>query len=224
MKRRIMILAGVTAAILAVGQNWSKGAAVAEGDQVRCANLTYAGNKTSVCYSDRFLVRMRQETKINTAPKFSKAHLGKEDLFQFPFSIMTGEGGFTLTPQERINMKHYVTNGGFLVASAGCSDPDWTRSFRNEMNKVFPGNKMKVIPLSHPIYRTVYKVDSTNTIHDKRGANLEGLFYKDRIVLVFSPDGLNDTSHAENCCCCGGDEIAQSEYMNVNILAYALLN
>lgn len=224
MKRRIMILAGVSAALLAVGQNWSKGAASVEGDQVRCANLTYAGNKTSVCYSDRFLVRMRQETKINTAPKFSKAHLGKEDLFQFPFSIMTGEGGFTLTPQERINMKHYVTNGGFIVASAGCSDPDWTRSFRNEMNKVFPGNKMKVIPLNHPIYRTVYKVDSTKTIHDSRGANLEGLFYKDRIVLVFSPDGLNDTSHAENCCCCGGDEIAQSEYMNVNILAYALLH
>lgn len=224
MKRRLMMLAGVTAAILATAQDWSHSASNSESDMVRCANLTYAGNKTSVCYSDRFLTRMRQETKINTAPKFDKAHLGKEDLFQYPFSIMTGEGGFTLTPQERINMKHYVTHGGFIVASAGCSDPEWTRSFRSEMNRVFPGNKMKVIPISHPIYRTVYKVDSTHTIHDNRGANLEGLFYKDRIVVVFSPDGLNDTSHAENCCCCGGDEIDQSEYMNVNILAYALLH
>src|SRR5262249_2862258 len=136
----------------------------------------------------------------------------------------TGEGGFTLTPKERINLRYYVTHGGFLLASAGCSDPEWTRSFRNEMATIFPENKLKVVPLNHPIYRTVYTISSLVTHHDRRGANLEGLFYKGRIVAIFTPDGLNDTSHAENCCCCGGDELDRAEYINVNILAYALLH
>jgi len=164
-----------------------------DGNVVQCANLVYAGNKTSVCFSDRFLDRLREETNIQTDPKIVKAHLGGDDLFNFPFSIMTGEGGFTLTPQERINLKHYVTHGGFLLASSGCSDPEWTRSFRSEMSRVFPESKLQVIPMNHPIYRTVYTVSTTKTVHAGHGANLEGLFYKGRIVAVFSPDGLNDT-------------------------------
>lgn len=194
------------------------------GDIVRCANLVYAVNKTSVCYSDRFLVRMREETNIRTDSKFTKAKLGTVEVFQFPFSIMTGEGGFSLTPKERINLKYYVTHGGFLVASASCSDPEWTRSMRSELSTIFPDTKLKTIPLSHPLYHTVYKIDSTTTIHDHRGANLEGLYYKNKIVLVLSADGLNDTTHAVGCCCCGGDELDRSEYINVNILAYALLH
>jgi len=192
--------------------------------EVQVANLVYAGNKTSTCFSDRFLTRLREETNINTQEKLNRAYLGKNDLFNYPFAVMTGEGGYTLTPQERINMRYYVTHGGFIVASSSCSDPEWTRSFRNEMGRVFPDMKMKIIPITHPIYRTVYTVDSTHTIHNHTGANLEGLFYKGRIVVVFSADGLNDTAHTEGCCCCGGDELDRAEYINVNILAYALLH
>lgn len=208
--------------VLAFGQNRNE--TVTTGDQVQCANLVYAVNKTSVCFSDRFLTRLRMETNIQTAPHFDKAHLGNNELFNYPFSIMTGEGGFTLAPKERINLKYYVTHGGFLLASAGCSDPSWTRSFRSEMNQIFPDSKLVVIPMTHPIYRTVYKVTSNVTHHDKRGANLEGITYKGKIVVVFSPDGLNNTAYAENCCCCGGDELDQAEYLNVNILAYSLLH
>lgn len=200
------------------------GRVTTNGNVIQAANLVYAGNKTSVCFSDRFLSRLTQETNIQTERKLTKSHLGKPDLFNFPYSVMTGEGGYTLTPQERINLKHYVTHGGFLLASSGCSDPDWTRSFRSEMRRIFPDAQLKTIPLSHPLYRMVYTVNSTRTAHDHKGANLEGLTYKGKIVVVFSPDGLNDTSHAENCCCCGGDELDQAEYLNVNILAYALLH
>ncbi len=198
--------------------------AVQEGDKVKCANLTYAMNKTSVCFSDRFLRRLQLETNILTEPRFMKARLGTNEVFDYPFCIMTGEGGFSLTPKERINLKYYVTHGGFLLASAGCSDPEWTKSFRGEMARIFPDLKLKSIPLTHPIYHTVYDIKSTQTIHDHRGAVLEGLFYNNKIVVLFSQDGLNDTSHAENCCCCGGDELDQAEYFNVNILGYALLH
>jgi hypothetical protein len=182
-----------------------------EGSKVRCANLIYAVNKSSVCF-------------IRTDSRFAQVKLESNDLYQFPLSIMTGEGGFTLTPEERIQLKYYVTHGGFLLASAGCSDPAWSRSFEDEMNRILPGQKMKSVPLTRPIYHTIYKVDSVETSHDNKKTDLQGLAYNGKLVVLFSPDGLNDTAHAKNCCCGGGDEVGQAEYMNVNVLAYALLH
>ncbi len=224
LSRILLSLAVAGALTWAFGQTSGSAARPQEGDKVRAANLVYAVNKSSVCFSDRFLQRLQQETNIRTQPKLQRANLGTNEIFKYPFSVMTGEGAYTLTPKERVNLKYYVTHGGFLLASAGCSDPEWTRSFRSEMVKIFPGMKLQTIPLSHPIYHTVYDIRSTGTIHDNVGAKLEGLFYKGKIVVLFSQDGLNDTAHTEGCCCCGGDELDQAEYFNVNILAYALLH
>ncbi|HXG23332.1 MAG TPA: DUF4159 domain-containing protein [Chthonomonadales bacterium] len=198
------------------------------GNRVQCANLVYAVNKTSVCFSDRFLKRLEMETKILTEPRFTRVHLDNaRQLCNYPFAIMTGEGGFTLTEKERINLRHYLTHGGFLVASAGCSDPEWTRSFRREFARIFPGKQLKKIPMSHPLFRTVYLIRSLETSkqrHAPQAAALEGYSCDGKLVLVLSPDGLNDTAHAQNCCCCGGDEISNAEFVNVNLLAYALLH
>jgi hypothetical protein len=195
-----------------------------EGAKVQCANLVYAVNKTSVCFSDRFLQRLELETNVRTESKFVRVQLDSNDIYRYPFSIMTGEGAFSLTPKERLQLKYYVTHGGFLLASAGCSDPAWTRSFRNEMTQIFPNQKLTAVALNHPIYRTVYEVKAVETTHARRKAQLEAITQNGNIVVIFSPDGLNDTAHAQNCCCCGGDEVGQAEYINVNILSYALFH
>jgi hypothetical protein len=44
-----------------------------------------------------------------------------------------------------------------------------------------------------------------------------------KLVLIYSQDGLNDTANTSGCCCCGGNEIANAEQVNVDILAYALI-
>jgi hypothetical protein len=196
-------------------------------DRVQCANLVYAGNKTSMCFSDRFLKRLDTETKIHAEPHFFKVRLDSSELTNYPFAIMTGEGGFTLTEKERLQLRYYLTHGGFLLASAGCSDPEWVRSFRAEFARLFPGQKMTPMKLTHPLFRTVYKIDTLATTHGKNGpggATLEAFTQRGRIVMIFSSDGLNDTAHAENCCCCGGDEIDRAEFINVDVLAYALLH
>src|SRR5436309_2307888 len=73
-----------------------------EGSKVKCGNLVYAVNKTSVCFSDRFLRRLELETNILTDTKFARVELASDALYNYPFVIMTGEGGFTLTAKERI--------------------------------------------------------------------------------------------------------------------------
>ncbi len=192
------------------------------GEAVECANLIYAGTKSSVCFSEEFLAAVASETSINAARKFKPVKLAEKEAFRFPFAVMTGEGVFTLTDDERKNLKLYLEKGGFLLASAGCSSREWSDSFRREMEAIFPDRKLSDVPMTHPIFRTVFEVQRLDMSHGG-DAKLQGLTVSGKIVLIFSSDGLNDTGTMHGCCCCGGNEIRNSQKVNANILAYALL-
>jgi hypothetical protein len=192
------------------------------GGTVECANLIYAGTKSSVCFSATFLSTVASETSINTSRKFKPVKLAEKEIFHFPFAVITGEGAFTLTDDERKNLKQYLEKGGFLLASAGCSSKEWGDSFTHEIEALFPDQKLADVPMDHPIFRTVFEVQQLDMSHGGV-AKLHGLTLNGKIVLIYSPDGLNDTGTMHGCCCCGGNEIKNSQKVNANILAYALL-
>jgi len=189
---------------------------------VQVANLIYAGVKSSHCFADHFLIAAEKESAISTSRRFHAVKLSSDELFNFPLIIMTGEGTFELTDRERENLRRYIERGGFLLSSAGCSSHDWDRSFRREMALVFPQNPLKPIGMEHALFNTVYEIKE---LHAKHGTPkpLDGISMGERLGVVYSQDGLNDTAHTQGCCCCGGNEITNCIQVNVNILAYALL-
>lgn len=190
---------------------------------VNCANLIYGDSKTSVCFSPEFLNAIAKSTNIQTRPQFVPVKIESVEMYQHPFAVMTGEGSFSLTQPQRSNLRNYLVGGGFLVASSGCSSPEWTSSFRREIRQTFPDLKLTRLDLSHPIFHTVYDIHRLDLTKSRGQSGLEGLTIDGKIVLVFSADGLNDTHHAGgNCCCCGGNEIRNARQINVNLLAYAL--
>jgi hypothetical protein len=191
---------------------------------IQCGMLIYSGTKTSRCFSDEFLSAVQQRTSIATERRFKFVKAATDDLFSFPFVVMTGEGDFTLTQRERDNLKKYLTGGGFLLASAGCSNKDWDNAFRREMKKVFADAPMKSIPSSHAVFRTVFKLEKLNLWHSGGEGKLEGVEHNGRLVVIYSGQGLNNTANTSGCCCCGGNEVSNSLEVNVNIVAYALLH
>jgi len=192
-------------------------------EKLKCANLVYAGSKSSVCFSDKFLDTVQRETNCDTERKFTKVRLATDEMFQYPFAIMTGEGAFSLLETERQILKSYLDRGGFLLASAGCSSTEWDRSFRREMQRIFPNKTLEKVELSHPIFHTVFDVKRIQLKKGGSSGHLLGLQIDGKIVLIYSPEGLNDTAHAgKKCCCCGGNEIKNSMEINVNIFTYAL--
>lgn len=212
--------------------SWSRrDPGIDDKEPLKCANLTYAGSKSSVCFSEEFLSTIRRETNCNPETTFTPVRLAKDDMFKFPFAIMTGEGTFRLLESERRILKSYLMRGGFLLASAGCSSQEWDRSFRQEIGRIFPDKRLTRLKMSHPLFHTVFDV---RTITLKKGGTtqLEGLEIDGKIVLIYSPEGLNDTATAgtkgktgskgSRCCCCGGNEIKNSREINVNIFTYAL--
>lgn len=188
---------------------------------VQIANLVYAGTKSSQCFSDHFLVEAEQQTAISTSRRFHAVKLSSDELYQFPLAIMTGEGEFTLPDAERDNLRSFVERGGLLLASAGCSSIEWDRSFRAEMAKIFPDASLSAIGMDHPLFHTARDVTELKAKHG-RPKPLEGVTLGDRLGVIYSQDGLNDTQHSQGCCCCGGNEILNSAEININILAYAL--
>lgn len=189
---------------------------------VQVANLVYAGTKSSRCFADHFLIAAERDGRISTSRRFHAVKMADKTIFDFPLLIMTGEGDFQLTEKERDNIKRYVDRGGMLVASAGCSSSEWSLAFRREMAAIFTDTPLKPIEMSHPMFHTVYDIDSLRARHGEPRP-LEGITVAGRLGVVYSPDGLNDTSHTEGCCCCGGNELADAERINVNILAYSLI-
>ena len=191
---------------------------------VQFANVIYAGNKTSRCFSDAFLTTLQQKTTIVTERRFKPVKLDSKELFDFPFIVMTGEGDFRLLPAERENLSKYLLGGGFLLASAGCSSKEWDAAFRRELKDLLPQNPIQPIAIIHPVFRTVFPIEKLDLAKSSGTASLEGVDVNGKLVCVYSRHGLNDTHNSTGCCCCGGNEIRNSLEINVNIVAYALLH
>lgn len=190
--------------------------------RIQCGNLVYATNRSSVCFADAFLGDVAKRTSLDVGKAFVPVKAESETLFNFPFLVWSGQESFTLTPKERDNLRKYLTNGGFIISSPGCSDANWDKSLRLEMQLMFPGTKLDKIPMTHPLFSTVVHLPR---LTDKGGKSqlVEGLELNGRLVMVYSREGLNDVKNAKGCCCCGGNEIMQAAQVNMNALVYALL-
>ncbi|GAB4519466.1 MAG: hypothetical protein Tsb0013_23310 [Phycisphaerales bacterium] len=195
-----------------------------DASAVRVAMLTYGPDETtSVCFSDEFIETVRFETSIDARRGFVPARLDDASVFEHPFSIMTGEGAFELSPMESEHLRAYLFAGGFVLASAGCSNAAWDASFREAITTAVPEHSLETITLDHELFSTIFTIASLDSKKAQEDIALEVLTINGRVALVYSPEGLNDTTNAGgDCCCCGSTEIGNARYVNANILAYAL--
>jgi len=189
---------------------------------LQCGNLTYAGNKSSVCFADHFLSDVADQTNLRVNKTFCPVRLDADALFDYPFCVMSGNDDFSLTTKERQQLRQYLTRGGFLLASPGCSDEKWDAAFRREIKACFPEYPLHDIPMTHPIFSIVNPIPHLMEKHGNL-VSLEGLEINGRLVLVYSKEGLNDVENASGCCCCGGNEIQEPARVNVNVFTYAAL-
>ena len=224
--RNILGLAGVIAATFAFGAQRVPVQPTppprSDLSVLQCGNLIYAGNKSSVCFADRFLTDVSQQTNLKVNNKFCPVRLDADALYDYPFCVMSGDESFTLTDKERQQLRKYLTQGGFLLVSPGCSDEAWDRSFRQEIKVCFPDNALQKIPMTHPMFSLVNTITRL-TDHHGASVSLEGLEINGRLVMVYSKEGLNDVAHAQGCCCCGGNEVTDPAKVNVNVFTYAVL-
>ncbi|CAN5823161.1 hypothetical protein BH24BAC1_BH24BAC1_04240 [soil metagenome] len=84
--------------------------------------------------------------------------LESAELYQYPFSYLSGHRLVQFNQKERQVFETYVRNGGFVFADDCNHDIDglFARSFEEQMGQIFGQNALKKIPNSHPIYRSFF--------------------------------------------------------------------
>ncbi len=219
----LVIASWITGASTLASAPASEGVNTEPRDLVRVGMIRYDGGKVAQCFADQFLQLVDYETDIDISRQLWKVDAHAPELFDHPFAIMSGEGPFELSEAEVQNLRSYLEQGGFLLASAGCSNNAWTRSMERAIARIFPEIALQKIAPDHEVFSTLYDIQEPKTSRQK-DALLLGLSLDGRLTIVFSPNGLNDTAAAaRGCCCCGGSEVRKAKHINANILVYALL-
>lgn len=193
------------------------------GQGIAVGNLVYAGDRSGVCFADQFLTTYARETGQDVQREFASVRLDSDALFSYPFVVLTGEKAFTLSDDEKQNLKAYLDRGGFVLASAGCSNRAWADSFRAVIDELYGDAALTPLTTEHAIFHTLYDIDTVEVRRSRVRHTIFALETDGRVRLVFTPVGLNDTGNAGGgCCCCGGNEIRNARLINANLLAYAL--
>lgn len=229
--QRVIVFAAALATVLSGEAEMTRGASAP--DSVRepmpsAAMLVYSsGEKTGRCFGEGFLELARRETTVRIGSRFVPVALVSDELGLFPFAVLSGEGAFELTEQEVEELREYLLGGGFLLASAGCSDHAWATSLERAAERAFPESALTELPLDHPLFHTVFDVKELVS-RRRQPVRIMGLEVGGRLAMIYSPQGLNDTRNigpatAGECCCCGGDEVVAARHLNVNALVFALL-
>jgi hypothetical protein len=184
--------------------------------------------KTGRCFSEDFLELLALETTVRVSRSFEPVALDSTELAGFPFVVMSGEGSFQLTSAEQAALRAYLQRGGFVLASAGCSNHAWAVSFERAMSQAMPEAPLRELTLQHPVFSTAFDVTELAS-RRRQPVRMLGVQVGERLAVLYSPQGLNDTRNigaaaAGECCCCGGDEIVGARAINANALVYTLLN
>jgi hypothetical protein len=109
------------------------------------------------------LVRLSELTKTrisrwnNGDPGFANVTAMDSDLFRCPFLKMQNAANYDFTPEETVRMRDYLLKGGFLWI-----DDNWDPDFeyiRPNLMQILPDARIVDLPVDHPMFSTVYRLD-----------------------------------------------------------------
>ena len=123
-------------------------------------------------------------TKIRTKPGLVEP--ASPDLFGYPFVHMTGHGNVVFNDAEIINLRNYLTSGGFLHIDDNYGMDEF---IRKEVKKIFPDNALVEIPANHAIFQKPFGFPAgIPKIHEHEGKRPQafGIFVANRLVLLYT--------------------------------------
>ena len=150
--------------------------------------------------------------------------VGSSDLFSYPFIHMTGHGNVVFSPQERANLRKYLTAGGFLHVDDNYGMDQFIRPILNEL---IPGVQLVELPFSHTLFNKPYRFPKGLPKvheHDMQAPQALALVHEGRVVLLYTfesdlGDGWEDPGvHGDR-----SEVRNEALKMGVNILHYAFV-
>ena len=108
---------------------------------------------------DRQLVAaLRRLTHLDIAEHQRAIALNDPTLFRYPFVYSSEPGQMVLTTDDAKIMREYLQRGGFWMLDDFWGSFEWG-NMEAEIRKILPDTEIKDIPLDHPIFNEVFKVE-----------------------------------------------------------------
>ena len=165
----------------------------------------------------------KRNTSIPTNLEEQRSKIG-DDIFKESFYLyLTGHGNIRFSDEEAMILRDHLITGAFLHAD---DNYGMDKSFRMELNKVFPDKDWVELPPDHEIFHSFYKFDNGLPKvheHDNKRPQALALFEGERMIVLYTyesdlGDGWEDREVHDD-----SEEIRENALkMGVNIIVFAL--
>jgi uncharacterized protein DUF4159 len=186
------------------------------------------------------LERASKQLGLRTRPDQILVPISDPRLFDYHLVFMHGRTSFSLTDRERKQLRTYIQRGGMLLADSICASNAFSKSFRREIEAIFPERPLESIPLTDPMLSSQYggydvrqltqtkrpdrsaKRGAEKSRREKRPVRLEGIRIGDRWAVVFSPLDISCALDGHSGPECQGYSREDAARLGINILLYSL--
>lgn len=112
-----------------------------------------------------FSYRLQQMTSLKVDPDGRVLRFSDPELFRYPFIYLAGVQTMRLSSTERLALRRYLLNGGFMMVDDFWSARAWGNLLA-EMRQVFPDREPTELSINHPIFHQVYDLEELPQVVD----------------------------------------------------------
>jgi hypothetical protein len=128
---------------------------------------TQGGTAWAVDYprGDRWFARiLRRLTRVNVRSVEQPVNLDDgDDVYDWPFMLVGLPGMWELTDDQVAKLREYLLRGGFLLCDSFFGTREW-EGFAAGMRRIFPDRPIVDLPDDHPLFHTVYDLNSKEQV------------------------------------------------------------
>ena len=106
----------------------------------------------------QFMTVVNRLIDIDGSPYENAVRLDDPNIRKFPFLYALEVGDIALSRSEIEGLRNYLLAGGFLVIDDFWGSWQWA-AFEQQIREVFPEYPIIDVPLEHPVFNTVYRID-----------------------------------------------------------------
>jgi len=105
-------------------------------------------------------------TNINVlSQSYRWVELGSDEVFDYPFALISEPGEMELTEQEVENFREFVNRGGFVLMD-DFDGPQQLGNMRQQVRRAFPDRDWVPLDISHPIFEAHFELDDLHAMDE----------------------------------------------------------
>lgn len=132
------------------------------------------------------LEHLKNHTNVAVNPKEKRAKIGDDVFLGSSYFYLTGHGNVKFSDEEATILRDQLLAGAFLHAD---DNYGMDKSFRREMNNVFPDKDWVELPLDHPIFNIYYEFpNGLPKVHEHENQRPQalGLFHEETLMVLYT--------------------------------------